>query len=55
MVVFDPESGRIDSPKTSSTPHTPGDAIVDVLAEGDLRGVEVERFTHGTTVGTNTP
>ena len=53
MVVFDPATGHVDSLKTSSTPSTPGEAIVNALAEGSIAGGEVETFTHGTTVGTN--
>jgi N-methylhydantoinase A len=53
MVVLDPSTGRIDSLKTSSTPSTPGRAIVNALDEGDVSAAEVETFTHGTTVGTN--
>jgi N-methylhydantoinase A len=53
MVVFDPESGRVDSLKTSSTPSTPGLAIANALAEGGIPAATVETFTHGTTVGTN--
>jgi N-methylhydantoinase A len=53
MVVFDPESGRVDSLKTSSTPAAPGRAIVNALTEGGVPVAEVESFTHGTTVGTN--
>jgi N-methylhydantoinase A len=53
MVVLDPESGRVESLKTSSTPGTPGQAIVNALDEGGVPGAHVETFTHGTTVGTN--
>ena len=53
MVVFDPRSGHVDSLKTSSTPSTPGRAIVNALDEGGIPAAEVETFTHGTTVGTN--
>jgi N-methylhydantoinase A len=53
MVVFDPASGRLDSLKTSSTPSSPGQAIVNALDEGGIPASDVERFTHGTTVGTN--
>src|SRR5918994_397588 len=53
MVVFDPASGRVDSLKTSSTPSSPGQAIVNALDEGGIPAADVERFTHGTTVGTN--
>jgi N-methylhydantoinase A len=53
MVVFDPASGKIESLKTSSTPSTPGQAIVNALSEGGVEGGEIESFVHGTTVGTN--
>jgi N-methylhydantoinase A len=53
MVVFDPATGQIDSLKTSSTPSTPGQAIVNALDEGGVSGDKIETFTHGTTVGTN--
>lgn len=53
MVVYDPSSGRVDSLKTSSTPSTPGQAIVNALSEGGVAGGDVDRFVHGTTVGTN--
>src|SRR5919197_3964008 len=53
MVVFDPASGHFDSLKTSSTPSTPGRAIVNALDEGAVDAAAIETFTHGTTVGTN--
>jgi N-methylhydantoinase A len=53
MVVLDPATGHVDSLKTSSTPGTPGRAIVNALDEGSVPASEVETFTHGTTVGTN--
>src|SRR5215210_7418654 len=53
MVVFDPATGEVDSVKTSSTPSTPGRAIVNALREGGVSAADVETFTHGTTVGTN--
>jgi N-methylhydantoinase A len=53
MVVFDPASGHVDSLKTSSTPSTPGRAIVNALDEGGVAAAAIETFTHGTTVGTN--
>ncbi len=53
MVVLDPENGRISSLKTSSMPSSPGQAIVNALAEGAVLPRDIERFTHGTTVGTN--
>ena len=53
MVVFDPATGEVDSLKTSSTPATPGQAIVNALDEGGVDAAELDTFTHGTTVGTN--
>src|SRR3954449_2100955 len=53
MVVFDPATGHVDSLKTSSTPSTPGQAIVNALDDGKVPAGEIETFTHGTTVGTN--
>jgi N-methylhydantoinase A len=53
MVVLDSATGELASLKTSSTPRTPGKAILDALAQGDVDGKEIESFTHGTTVGTN--
>src|SRR5438132_8747229 len=53
MVVFDPATGHVDSLKTSSTPSTPGRAIVNALDEGGVAPAAIETFTHGTTVGTN--
>src|SRR5256885_271898 len=53
MVVFDPATGHVDSLKTSSTPSTPGRAIVNALGEGGVDAAAIETFTHGTTVGTN--
>src|SRR5919204_1715844 len=53
MVVFDLASGHVDSLKTSSTPSTPGRAIVNALDEGGVDAAAIETFTHGTTVGTN--
>ncbi|MFN0154806.1 MAG: hydantoinase/oxoprolinase family protein [Gaiella sp.] len=53
MVVLDSENGSISSLKTSSLPSSPGQAIVNALAEGAVLPRDIERFTHGTTVGTN--
>src|SRR5438477_8481701 len=53
MVVFDPATGHVGSLKTSSTPSTPGRAIVNALDEGGVEASSIETFTHGTTVGTN--
>ncbi len=56
MVVLDHESGEIEALKTPSTPHDPGQAILDGIREllaGGLGVGEVASFAHGTTVGTN--
>ena len=53
LVAFDSVTGRVAALKTSSTPQSPGEAIVNALAEGEIEGSGVESFTHGTTVGTN--
>jgi N-methylhydantoinase A len=53
FISLDPETGALRALKTSSRPDSPGQAISAALAEGDVAGDEVERFTHGTTVGTN--
>ena len=56
MVVLDHESGEVEALKTPSTPHDPGQAILDALRElldERLDAGEVASFTHGTTVGTN--
>ena len=54
MVVFDPETGRVDSLKTSSTPGTPGPGDRQRARRGRRSpAAELETFTHGTTVGTN--
>ena len=45
MVVLDPSTGAIESLKTSSTPSTPGQAIVNALDEGRGRG-ERRRAVH---------
>jgi N-methylhydantoinase A len=53
LVALDSATGSVTALKTSSTPKTPGQAIVNALAEGELEGSRIESFTHGTTVGTN--
>ena len=53
MVVLDHESGEVEALKTPSTPHDPGQAILDALRElldERLDAGEVASFTHGTTV-----
>jgi N-methylhydantoinase A len=53
LVAFDSASGRVEALKTSSTPATPGRAILNALTESGVDAAQVESFTHGTTVGTN--
>jgi N-methylhydantoinase A len=53
LIAIDLEHGRLSSLKTSSRPDAPGRAIAAALSEGEIEGGAVERFTHGTTVGTN--
>jgi N-methylhydantoinase A len=53
LIALDLESGRFTALKTSSRPDAPGRAIVTALSEGEIPGDAVQRFTHGTTVGTN--
>ncbi len=53
LVAFDPESGGVRALKTSSTPDTPGRAIVNAIDDAGIAGHDLESFTHGTTVGTN--
>ena len=53
LIAIDLERGRLSSLKTSSRPDAPGRAIAAALSEAKIRGSEVERFTHGTTVGAN--
>ena len=43
MVVFDPATGHVDSLKTSSTPSTPGRAIVNALGEGGVDAAAIDR------------
>lgn len=53
LIAIDSERGTLTALKTSSRPDAPGRAIAAALSEGNLRGEAIERFTHGTTVGTN--
>jgi N-methylhydantoinase A len=53
LVALDPEAGTLSALKTSSRPDAPGRAITTALEEAEISGGAVERFTHGTTVGTN--
>jgi N-methylhydantoinase A len=53
LIALDLDSGALTALKTSSRPDSPGEAITTALSEGGLPGASVERFTHGTTVGTN--
>lgn len=53
FISLNPDTGALHALKTSSRPDLPGAAITAALAEGGVPGGAVERFTHGTTVGTN--
>lgn len=53
LIALDPETGALTALKTSSRPDAPGQAITTALREGGIAGAAVDRFTHGTTVGTN--
>jgi N-methylhydantoinase A len=53
FISLDPTSGTLRALKTSSRPDAPGKAITAALSEGGVAGPEIDRFTHGTTVGTN--
>ncbi|HUE28047.1 MAG TPA: hydantoinase/oxoprolinase family protein [Solirubrobacteraceae bacterium] len=53
LIALDTERGTLTALKTSSRPDAPGRAITTAFDDGNLDGDSVERFTHGTTVGTN--
>jgi N-methylhydantoinase A len=53
LIALDPDAGTLIARKTSSRPDAPGRAIVTAFSEGGIPPANVERFTHGTTVGTN--
>jgi N-methylhydantoinase A len=57
VVAADPEAGRYYTAKVPSTPSRLVEGVrggaLKVLAEGGSAAGEVERFIHGTTVGTN--
>jgi N-methylhydantoinase A len=53
FISLNPDTGALRALKTSSRPDIPGRAITAALEEGEVPGGDVERFTHGTTVGTN--
>jgi N-methylhydantoinase A len=54
LIALDATEGTLRALKTSSRPDAPGRAITTALAEAGIPGEALERFTHGTTVGTNT-
>jgi N-methylhydantoinase A len=54
LVALDATEGTLRALKTSSRPDQPGRAITTALADAGIAGEALERFTHGTTVGTNT-
>jgi N-methylhydantoinase A len=57
VTLLDARSGRTWNAKTPSTPANPsqgfGDAIAAVLAKSGVKGSEIARVLHGTTVATN--
>ena len=54
LVALDATEGTLRALKTSSRPDKPGRAITTALADAGISGEGLLRFTHGTTVGTNT-
>ena len=53
LIAIDAEDRIISAVKTGSRPGAPGEAIAAALTEAGILGESVERFAHGTTVGTN--
>ena len=57
VTLLDPRTGRFWKAKTPSTPDDPsrgfGDGIAAILAQSGLKGSDVARVLHGTTVATN--
>ncbi|MET0238831.1 MAG: hydantoinase/oxoprolinase family protein [Sphingobium sp.] len=57
VTMLDPQTGRIWTAKTPSTPDDPsrgfGNGIADILKIADMAGENVNRVLHGTTVATN--
>ena len=57
VVLIDPETGRLWTAKTSSTPDDPsrgfGAGIGEVLGLSGVSAAEIARVLHGTTVATN--
>ena len=52
-VIFDRASGELSWNKASTTPERPSDGVVSAI-DGDGSGMgDVDRFVHGTTIGTN--
>ena len=52
FVAYDAESQRLDVWKTLSTPHDPGEGIVNGLAKNESVG-DIEHLRFGTTIATN--
>src|SRR5919112_6181179 len=57
VTLLDPRSGRFWKAKTPSTPDDPsrgfGDGIAAILEQSGLKGADVARVLHRTTVATN--
>jgi len=54
LVVYDDESGRLDSTKSPSTPALPAEAVLNAVRALGLDLGRCRRFCHGATVATNT-
>lgn len=53
VIVFDEETGELDVEKTPSTPDNPADGVINGLVKTDIDIVDLDFFSHGSTVGTN--
>jgi N-methylhydantoinase A len=57
VVAFDPQTGRLETLKVSSTPHKPAEAVIQglqaILTRTGRQPKDVTRLVHGTTVATN--
>lgn len=53
MIVFDEQTGHIGVTKTPSTPDNPARGVMNGLTKADINIVDLDFFSHGSTVGTN--